>query len=162
MNANKKLKSSIRNPEFGKRVRAVRKHLKLNQQEMAEKLNLAMPTLSEVENAKSFPSYDFFYNMVDHFNVNLYYLLFGVGNMFCLEIKDALEKEIDPIEKALRLILNQDDLREFFHHFLGSKILQHHLVSEFYDFMLKKKKEIEMEMNAFKEENPDIKLENQN
>ena len=148
----------IRSPEFGKRVRAVRKHLKLNQEEMAEKLNLALPTLSEVENGKSFPSYDFFYNMFEHFNVNLFYLLFGMGEMFGYPGKDERKRDIDPLEKELRKIIKKDDLREFFKHFLGSKILQHHLVSQYYDYMLKKKKDIEMEIkDRMEEEDPDVK-----
>ena len=158
MSPKKKTEKSnkIRSPGFGKRVRAVRKHLKLNQQEMAEKLNLALPTLSEVENGKSYPCYDFFYNMFEHFNVNLFYLLFGMGEMFGYPGKDDRKRDIDPIEKELRLIITRDDLSEFFHHFLGSKILQHHLVSEYYAFMLKKRKEIEMEMKALmEEEDPD-------
>ena len=135
---NKTRKSqAIRDKEFGKRVRTVRKHLRLKQQEMSEKLNISLPTLSDIENGISYPCYDFFYNMVEHFNVNIYYLLFGLGEMFGLPGKDVVKNDRDPIENELRLILARDDFREFFEHFLGSRILQYHMLSKYFDFMVK-------------------------
>jgi len=159
MSTKKKIekRNKIRSPEFGKRVRTVRRHLKLKQQEMAEKLNISLPTLSDMENGRSYPCYDFFYNMVEHFKVNLYYLLFGMGGMFGLPGKDVVKNDRDPIENELRLILSRTDLREFFQHFLGSRILQYHLMSEYYDYMIKKGKDIEMEMKALQEEDSDEK-----
>ena len=147
--------NDIQSPEFGKRVRAVRKHLKLKQQEMADNLNISLPTLSCIENGKSYPCYDFFYNMIAHYKVNLYYLFFGKEEMFKTPGKYVPSKDTDtdadPIEKELRLILSRDDLREFFHYFLGSRVIQYHILSEFFEFISKKRQDIDMEMKSPKD-----------
>ncbi len=112
----------------------------LKQQEMADNLNISLPNLSNIENGTSYPSYDFFYNMVAHYNVNLNYLLFGGREeMFRAPGKEVPSKDTDtdedPIEKELRLIRSRDDFREFFQSFFGSRVIQYHIMSEFFDFI---------------------------
>ena len=164
MTSKKKIEKSneIRSPEFGKRVRAVRKHLKLKQQEMADNLNISLPNLSNIENGTSYPSYDFFYNMVAHYNVNLNYLLFGGREeMFRTPGKNVTSKDSDtdedPIEKELRLIRSRDDFREFFQSFFGSRVIQYHIMSEFFDFIEKKGKDVDIQMKFQQEDAPDEK-----
>lgn len=68
--------------EFGLRVKTVRKTLKLSQQEFGEKLNISGSFISDIEAGKSKAGYDLFFNLSVVFNVNLYYLVLGEGEMF--------------------------------------------------------------------------------
>ncbi|MDQ1351686.1 MAG: hypothetical protein QG657_1991 [Acidobacteriota bacterium] len=79
--------------QFGQRVKEIRKTLRLSQKEFAESLGISGTFVSEVESGKYKPCYDFFYNMMEHFNVNLHYLLSGQGEMFIRDMKPA-ETEI--------------------------------------------------------------------
>ena len=151
---NKTKKSqAIRDKEFGRRVKAVRKHLKLKQREMSAKLNITLTTLSDIETGKSYPCYDFFFNMVEHFDVNLYYLLFGRGEMLVLPGtgsppgKDKVKDETE-----ITLTVERQDLREFLRHFFGSRVLQYHMMSEYFKFFNKNSTEIEREIEAQEKE----------
>jgi transcriptional regulator with XRE-family HTH domain len=67
---------------FGGRVKAIRKSLKMRQEDFVLGLKISTTHLSEIELDKSKPGHDFFYNIVKNYHVNLYYLLFGEGEMF--------------------------------------------------------------------------------
>jgi len=143
----------MREPGFGQRVKAVRKHLKLNQTEMAEKLNITMTTLSDIERGKSYPCFDFFYNMVEHFNVNLYYLLFGRGEMLVLPGTDSPpDKEKVKNENEMTLIVDRKDIREFLHYFSRSRLVQYRVMGEFYRFFNTDRQSIEMDIEAIEKE----------
>ena len=60
------------------RIRAVREALNLTQKQLAQRLNISGPTLSEFENGKLPPNFDFIFNIYREFNVNLYYLFFDI------------------------------------------------------------------------------------
>lgn len=49
----------MKDVELGKRIRKVRNNLKLNQKEFGDNLNISDTSLSEIENGKHKPSYDF-------------------------------------------------------------------------------------------------------
>ena len=143
---------SIREPEFGRRVKAVRRHLKLKQKEMAEKLNLSMTTLSDIETGRSYPGYDFFYNMVEHFNVNLYYLLFGRGEMLGLPVggvpfKDEVKRRGKEGDEII-LRVERGDIREFLDYFFRSRVVQYYVMGEFYKYLNKERKSIEADIEA--------------
>lgn len=92
--------------EFGQRVKAIRKTLGLSQKDFAESLGISGTFISEVESGKYKPCYDFFYNIMNHFNVNLHYLLTGQGEMFIRDMKPA---EIE-IEEPFSSITKTEDL----------------------------------------------------
>ncbi len=142
---------AIREPEFGRRLKAVRRQLKLKQEEMAEKLNISMSTLSEIETGKSYPGYDFFYNMVAHFKVNLYYLLFGTGEMLGLPGTGSADKK-EKNENEMTLIADSKDTREFLNYFNRSLFVRYRVVGDFYNFLHKYRKDIEAEIASHKKE----------
>jgi len=79
--------------EFGQRVKEIRNTQGLSQKDFAEPLGISGTFVSEVESGKYKPCYDFFYNIMTHFNVNLHYLFTGQGEMFIRDMKPA-ETEI--------------------------------------------------------------------
>lgn len=132
----KQISGEIRQTVFGKRLKAVRNHLKLKQSEMADKLNISLTTMSDIETSKSFPCYEFFYRIAEYFNVNLYYLLFGTGEMIGKpEISNANGKKPEKNENEMILIVDNPDVREFLHNFTGSRVLQYRLMSEYVKLM---------------------------
>jgi transcriptional regulator with XRE-family HTH domain len=80
---NQKKKDLAPAKTFGERVRAIRKSLKIKQEDFAPGLKISTTHLTEIEKGKTKPCHDFFYNIVKNYNVNPYYLLFGEGEMFC-------------------------------------------------------------------------------
>jgi transcriptional regulator with XRE-family HTH domain len=68
--------------ELGQRVKNISKQLKINQKDLAKKINISGSYLSEIEAGKSKPGYDFFYNISKTCNVSIPYVLHGVGEMF--------------------------------------------------------------------------------
>jgi transcriptional regulator with XRE-family HTH domain len=142
---------AIRKPEFGQRVKSIRKHLKLKQAEMADKLELSLASISDIETGKSYPCYDFFYNMVEHFNVNLYYLLFGRGEMFVLPGAGSPGKE-GKNENEMSFIVSNKDTREFLDYFFRSRVVQYKVLGYFYNFLNTDRKSIQLEIESSEKE----------
>ncbi|MGE5343515.1 MAG: helix-turn-helix domain-containing protein [Candidatus Omnitrophota bacterium] len=67
---------------IGGRIRIIRKQLGLFQDELAKKLKVSTPTISDVENGKSRIGFDVLYRLSTFFNVNLEYVLHGEGDIF--------------------------------------------------------------------------------
>lgn len=67
---------------FGRRIKEVRRKLGIKQQDMARALHISGSYLSEVEAGKSKAGFDLFFYISEQFNVNLHYLLHGIGPMF--------------------------------------------------------------------------------
>ena len=115
---------------FADRLKAVRKSLRLKQKEFAERLKISGPALSEIESGKYKPGHDFFIKIAKEFEVNLYYLLFGEGDMF-----------LDPMASYIRRVntfaVNTPDVREFFHYFERSSLLQYLILAHFKLIMTK-------------------------
>ena len=60
---------------FNKRLREIRKSRKLTQQELADKVNVAMRTYQCWEQGKHAPSYDVLIMLADILNISVDYLL---------------------------------------------------------------------------------------
>lgn len=71
--------------DLGFRVKKIRKALHLSQTELGEKIGLSRSYISEIEKGSYRCNYDFIFKLSDIFNVNLYYLVFGEGEMFGTE-----------------------------------------------------------------------------
>ena len=110
---------------FGRRVNAIRESLKLKQEDMAPSLGLSATRLSEIENDKSRPCHDFFYNIVKNFNVNLYYLLFGEGEMFGVGNMEIL-KDVKKIKTG------DKNIDEFLYFFFNSPIVYNYIMYQFH------------------------------
>jgi transcriptional regulator with XRE-family HTH domain len=113
---------------FEQRVREIRKALGLSQKDFAGPLEISGTFLSEIENGKYKPGYDFFYNILTKFNVNLHYLLAGTGEMFNPVIKPAepgLKRPSVPVTKGEDLLWYIERSPMFMYLVLGyaSKVL---------------------------------------
>jgi len=69
-------------PKKAGRLKKIREALKLRQKEIAQRLNISSPSYSELESGKYKPNFELISNLSREFNVNLYYLIFGEGDMF--------------------------------------------------------------------------------
>ncbi|HLP46316.1 MAG TPA: helix-turn-helix transcriptional regulator [Candidatus Kapabacteria bacterium] len=125
--------------DFAWRLRAIRKTLQLRQSDFADRLKVSGPALSEIENGKYKPGYDFIYNLVKEFQVNLYYLLFGEGEMF----RDPLGSYGN---RAGKLSVNAPDIRNFLENFERSPFVQYSVLAHFRSLMLRDREIIEQDI----------------
>ncbi|MCX6580612.1 MAG: helix-turn-helix transcriptional regulator [Candidatus Aminicenantes bacterium] len=133
-------KDSKKKPEgFALRLRAIRQALQLRQADFAERLNISGPALSEIENDKYKPGYEFLYNAVKEFNINLYYLLFGEGDMF----RNPMEAMSD---RAGKFAVNIPDVRAFIDSFERSSYVQYSMLAHFRTLMLRDREIIEQDI----------------
>jgi transcriptional regulator with XRE-family HTH domain len=117
---------------FGRRVKAIRESLKIKQEDMAPGLGISTTRLSEIENDKSKPCHDFFYNIVQNFHVNLYYLLFGEGEMF-----GGGNDEI--VKDAKKIKTGEKDIDELLYYLFNSPIVYNYLMYHFRTLYSEKK-----------------------
>jgi transcriptional regulator with XRE-family HTH domain len=128
---------------FAGRLRLIRKTLKLKQREFAQRLKISGPALSEVENGKYKPGFDFIVDISREFNVNLYYLLFGEGEMF-----------LDPTQsytgRSRKFAVNIPDVRNFLNYFERSPYVQYSVLAFFRSLLRKDRETIEEEYREYK------------
>jgi transcriptional regulator with XRE-family HTH domain len=135
----------IKNDEtFGDRLRKIRQHLKLKQKEFAAGLGMSSPALSEIENGKYKPGHYFLYNIVKIHKVNLYYLLFGEGEMFLesLSIGGGIS----------RYLVSHPEMKRFNWYFERSPILQHYILGKFRQYMNEEREAIDRDVKIFVDE----------
>lgn len=126
------------------RIRAIRETLKLTQKQLARRLDISGPSLSEFENGKNHPNFDFIYNIYREFGVNLYYLLYGEGEMF--------EERGGPISKRLEILVGKnEDVAQFLHYFEKSTVMRYFLLSHFKTKLLTERDIIDKELPDEKE-----------
>jgi transcriptional regulator with XRE-family HTH domain len=130
---------------FGDRLRQIRQKLKMSQKNFAAKLNITGPALSEFENNKYKPGYEFFYMIVKEFKVNLYYLIFGEGEMFT-ETMGGLHGRLAEAAASSK------ELRRFLYYLENSPLVQYNTLSQFRRFYMDEKETIERDLKAFTEE----------
>ncbi len=139
----------MKNSDIASRVTEVRQALKLKQKEFAGRLKISGPSLSEIEKGKYKPNHDFLYNASTEFNINLYYLLFGEGEMF-----------LDPAGfvtgRADDFPMDNEDVRTFFYYFKRSRMVQYYILAYFRGLLLREKDIIENDLKQYedKEETP--------
>jgi transcriptional regulator with XRE-family HTH domain len=127
------------------RIRAIRESLNLTQKQLARRLNVSGPTLSEFENGNHQPNFEFIYNIHREFYVNLYYLLYGEGEMF--------EERGGPLSQRLERLCKQNkDVTRLLEYFERSTVIRYYLLSQFKGKMLLEKELIEKEMVEGNEE----------
>jgi transcriptional regulator with XRE-family HTH domain len=132
MAKSKKAKNTVSANTFGRRVNAIRKTLKMRQEDMAPGLGISATRLSEIEQDKSKPCHDFFYNIVKNYNVNLYYLFFGEGEMFAGG-NEKIETDIKKIKTG------DKNIDEFLYYFFNSPMVYNYLMYHFRDLYSEKK-----------------------
>lgn len=131
------------NLELGERLRGIRERLNLKQKDFAKELGVSAPTLSDLESGKSKPGFDVLINLSEKFKVNIYYVLFGKGEMFENPVLEFLlnMREKDMAAKA-------EDIRIFLEHFGKSRRLQYHILNQYEDKMMDDGKKILQEIAA--------------
>ncbi len=141
-------------PGFGKRLMKIRKHLKMKQVDFSQKLGLSVTRISEIENDKSHPGFQFLFNLDIELNVNLHYLLSGDGEMFNCPRKVGTEQEnvrkkIFSFEEAVKQLLSfvEDKReREFLRNFFGSDIVKYSSLSNYSELLIEKSDKIKMQL----------------
>lgn len=84
----------------GDRLKTVRKHLKMNQQEMGDALKVNASAISQMENNHIKPSLDTLIQLTKTFDVDLHWLLTGKGDMF---MKLSNKRSSDPSKNLRKL-----------------------------------------------------------
>ena len=126
------------------RIKAIREALQLTQRELARRLNISGPSLSEFENGKHAPNFDFIYNIHREFNVNLYYLLYGQGEMF--------EERGGPLSLQIeRLCKQNEDVKRLLEYINHSTVIRYFLLSQFNYKMLTEGDAIDREIELSKQ-----------
>lgn len=123
------------------RIKLIRKKLDFKQKDFAAKLKVSGATLSDVEKGKYKPSHDLITNMANEFNVNLYYLLFGEGEMFG-KSGGKSGAESNPI------FTDNDEIRKFNWYFEKSKVLRFRILSYFNKLLIEEHEVIEEEIKV--------------
>jgi transcriptional regulator with XRE-family HTH domain len=127
---NKKKEEKTISP-FAMRVKAIRKKLKLNQEDFCRQVNISTTQLSKIENGKNKPGHNFYYNLVKAFNVNLNYLLFGEVPMFRTSEKAVDEPSTFPLDKFRRDYLRvNEEIDEFLFYFFKSDYFRFMIMAE--------------------------------
>jgi len=114
--------------DFAGRVKAIRKEVKLLQEEFCKKLNISSTQLSKIENGKTKPGHGFYFNIVKEFDVNLDYLLFGEGPMF----RPGDKKKEPPSTKHDHEYgyKSNEDIEEFLYYFFNSKCFRYQVMAD--------------------------------
>jgi transcriptional regulator with XRE-family HTH domain len=132
------------------RIREIRAALNLSQKELAARLQVSGSSLSDVENGKYPPNFELIRGLVDEFKVNIYYLLFGQGEMFIEPGKDQFRK--------LKVLANRNEgIRKFLFYFEHSAIFRYIIMGNAEEVLIENFQRIDKEIKAKKKElNPDI------
>ncbi len=88
---------------FGKRLQTVRKKLQLSQEDISTQIGISYRAYSSYERGEREPNIVFLETLVTKFNINLNWLIAGVGEMFNAPqfnaVKDELRQEVLQILK---------------------------------------------------------------
>ncbi|MGD2093007.1 MAG: helix-turn-helix domain-containing protein [Candidatus Aminicenantes bacterium] len=92
--------------EFGKRVRSIREHMRLKQNEFAAGLDLSEGYICQIEKGKANPTYEFFYKLASKYNASMDYLFYGKGELFfkrklAVEESEGMRDSIDSTDDLL-------------------------------------------------------------
>lgn len=128
--------------KVGERIRSIRETLNLMQKDFAQKLGISPPTLSDLETGKSKPSFDVLVKLSEQFKINLYYVVFGKGDMFENPILEFLIniKEDDMAVKT-------KDVKKFLEHFGKSRRLQYQIMNQYEEKILDSRRKVQKEID---------------
>ena len=133
------------NTEIGNRIKQTRKALNLKQKDFAKELNISVSSLSEVETGKYKAGIELLTLLSKKYNVNLYFVLFGEGDIF-------ISPTASLYTRASKFAINLKDMRNFLYHFERSSILQYFILSQYKARMLSEGDMILKEIEASENE----------
>jgi HTH-type transcriptional regulator / antitoxin PezA len=125
----------------GSRIKNVRKLLNITQDDFAEKLNIALASLSNYENGKQPPPFEIFIDMATKFNVNLEYIVLGKGEPF-----NRKGSDFDIVFEDNAFGEVTEDIRKMFLKFKRSNWLISIILGSFKQFLFDNKKKLEKEI----------------
>lgn len=128
---------------FGDRIRHLRQRLKFKQKSFALKLGISSAALSEIENDKYRPGFDFFYKIAKEFNVNLYYLFFGEGDIF-------LGSQAFSGIGFSTFVAKDKEMKNFLWYFENSPVVQYYILGQFRRFLNEEKEAIDRDIKRNK------------
>jgi len=86
----------------GQRIKKIRQELKLSQDDFGKIFNISKQFVSLLEQDKTFLNNDKLVKLLLDYNVNVNYVLAGIGSMFIMrEPEDAKREVLDEIDKIL-------------------------------------------------------------
>jgi transcriptional regulator with XRE-family HTH domain len=129
---------------FGERLLEARQQLRLKQKEMAPDLEVSASALSGLEKGKSKPSYDVLKRLYKRFNIDLHYLIDGMG--------DAL------INRELQTGLNLDDttmedekIKELLYYMENAPMVKFAVLEFLSNYLFEKKNAIKEDMEKHRQ-----------
>jgi transcriptional regulator with XRE-family HTH domain len=130
----------------GYRIKQIRKALNIKGKDFAPRIKISGPSLSEIEKGKYYPNFEFMANIAREFNVNLYYLVLGEGEMF---IEPGKYIDFGILEE---LVSSSSSIRKFLYYFERSEIVRFFILSEFKQKLMLEKDIIEKEIAEFEKD----------
>jgi transcriptional regulator with XRE-family HTH domain len=127
----------------GYRIKQIRKSLNIKGKDFAPRIKISGPSLSEIEKGKYYPNFEFMANIAREFNVNLYYLVFGEGEMF---IEPGKYIDFGILEE---LVSSSSSIRKFLYYFERSEIVRFFILGQFKQKLLLEKDIIEKDISEF-------------
>jgi transcriptional regulator with XRE-family HTH domain len=125
--------------EVGTRLKLIRRTLGYKQKDFASALTISSASLSDIESGKNVPRHDVIYNLYTKYNVSIYYLLHGKGEMFQVgKIKNIMESGYYGVHTEF--------IREFYRYFCGSPLVRYEMMGFLRQFLLEKDKIIEKDI----------------
>jgi transcriptional regulator with XRE-family HTH domain len=125
---------------IGARCKTLREKLGLSQTDLAKKLNVSNATICGLEKGQVYPPFKFIFGLCLGYNVNIFYLFNGNGDMFMEE---------NSIPACMGSI--PDDQLDFLKNFLDlyekSELVRFSFQAYFKKYQLENKALIEMDMN---------------
>ncbi len=131
--------------EIGLRMQIIRKRLGKLQKDFAKELGISGASLSEIESGNAKPMFDTLYNITKKYNVNVYYLLHGNGDMF-------ISNEIDHGVQLNEYGRYSDWLKKFLVYFKKSEIVRYGVMSHFRKLILENERLIKLDIQKEDEE----------
>ncbi len=123
---------------IAKRLKAIRQELGLKQNELAKGLDVSNPTISDLESGKYRPNFEIISRFVRRYDVNLYYLYFGTGEMFGEHAEKSTGLLADDFSDS---IINQDEFKRFLDHLRRSPFMMLSVLSH-YRYILSKESDV--------------------
>lgn len=92
---------------YGKKLKSIRKHLSVTQEEMANYLNLSVRTYAAYERDENNPPYSMLVTLCLKHNINLNWFIADIGEMF---IAPKFEQVQNELALEVRKILREEGL----------------------------------------------------
>jgi len=152
---NKKPKDNRIAREFGQRIKAIRKKLKMSQKDFAAHLGMKNNYLCEIELGHIKPGFDFFHKLTKQLKLNPYYLLHGEDQIFLKDETAAGENERNHIDRKPSALLNDPLIREMLWYMEHSRLIRFGVLECFTRYKMHNIEDVENELKKNNIKPPD-------